>query len=215
MTDRTGIAGLGEFLCDYPQMALRPSAGDGFLLKGRFAFTARSKDKGEITDMYELRIQVPRQFPRCMPKVTETAQKIPRNGAFHVNQNDDTLCLGSPLRLMVKLARRPSLTGFAEECLIPYLFAISHKLRFGGPMPFDELQHGLPGILMDYADLFGLKTPDQALNALKLLGVKKRRANKQPCPCACGRRLGRCKLNARLRQFRQIASRAWFRASAS
>jgi len=215
MPENTGIAGLGEFLCDYPEMAVRPSAGDGCLLKGRFAFTARSKEKGEITDTFALRIDVPSQFPRCLPRVTETARRIPRDGAFHVNQHDESLCLGSPLRLMFKLSQRPTLTGFAEECLIPYLFAISHKLRFGGPLPFDELQHGTPGILADYADLFGLKTANQARYALALLGMKKRRANKQPCPCACGKRLGRCKLNERLRQFRQIAGRSWFRTSAS
>src|ERR1051326_5548167 len=96
---------------------------------------------------------------------------------------------GSPLRLMLELSRRPTLTGFAEECLIPYLFAISHKLRFGGPLPFDELQHGTPGILSDYRELFGLETPGQAQHALTLLGMKKRRANKLPCPCACGKRL--------------------------
>jgi len=116
---------------------------------------------------------------------------------------------------MLKLSQRPTLTGLAEECLIPYLFAISHKLRLGGPLPFDELQHGTPGILTDYADLFGLKTAEQARYTLMLLGMKKRRANKLPCPCACGKRLGRCKLNVRLRQFRQIASRGWFRTSAS
>ena len=98
---------------------------------------------------------------------------------------------------------------------MPYLFAMSHKLQSGGPFAFDELQHGTKGILIDYADLFGLKTPEQARYALALLGMKKRRANKQPCPCDCGKRLGQCKFNARLRQFRQIASRGWFRTSAS
>src|SRR5262245_23130870 len=103
MTDGTGIPGLGEFLCEYPQMAVRPSAGDGCLLMGRFAFTARSQEKREITDTFSLRIQIPSQFPRSLPRVIETAQKIPRNGAYHVNQ-DGTLCLGSPLRLMLKLS---------------------------------------------------------------------------------------------------------------
>jgi len=215
MTDRTGIPGLREFLWDNPQMVLRPSAGDGSLLKGRFAFRAASKGKGEITDNYELRIFVPRQFPRCLPQVTETAGKIPRNGQYHVNPSDDSLCLGSPIRLMLKLSRAPTLPGFAELCLIPYLFAMSHKLRCGGPFLFDELQHGTKGILIDYADLFGLKTPERARYALNLLGMKKRRANKKPCPCGCGKRLGKCKLNARLRQFRQLASRSWFRTSAS
>jgi hypothetical protein len=170
---------------------------------------------GEITDSYELSIFVPSQFPRCLPQVIETGNRIPKNANYHVNPNNNTLCLGSPIRLMLKLSQKPTLPGFAELCLTPYLFAMSHKLRVGGRFPFDELQHGTKGILIDYADLFGLKTPEQARYALQLLGMKKRRANKQPCPCVCGKRLGRCKLNAWLRQFRQIASRSWFRTSAS
>ena len=98
---------------------------------------------------------------------------------------------------------------------MPYLFAMSHKLQSSGPRAFDERQHGTKGILVDYADLFGFKTPEQARYALALLGMKKWRTNKQPCPRACGKWLGRCKLNMRLRQFRQIASRSWFRTSAS
>ena len=215
MTEHSGIPGLGEFLCAYPQMAVRPSAGAACTLKGRFAFQASFRDKGEITDRYELSILVPSQFPGCLPQVIETGRRIPRDASYHVNPSDNTLCLGSPIRLMLKLSRKPTLTGFAELCLVPYLFAMSRKLQSGGPFAFDELQHGTKGILIDYADLFGLKTPEQARYALALLGMKKRRANKQPCPCACGKRLGRCKFNVRIRQFRQIASRSWFRTSAS
>jgi hypothetical protein len=87
----------------------------------------------------------------------------------------------------LKLSRKPTLPGFAELCLVPYLFAMSHKLRVGGPFPFDELQHGTKGILIDYADLFGLKTPEQARYALQLLGMKKRRAKQVGHPGALDR----------------------------
>ena len=180
-------------------------------MQGRFAFTAHSEKHGQITDKYLLSIEVPRQFPKTLPRVTETEQKIPRNGEFHVNP-DGTLCLGSPLRLLVKLASDPTLTGFTGKCLVPYLFAISNKLQKGGPLPFDELAHGVPGMLADYVDLFGLKEPEQARLAFRLLGMKKRRANKHPCPCACGGRLGKCRFNQRLSLFRRLASRSWFRA---
>ena len=57
----------------------------------------------------------------------------------------------------------------------------------------------------------GERHREQAERALRLLGMKKRRANKQVCPCGCGRRVGRCRFNARLREFRMLAPRAWFR----
>jgi hypothetical protein len=204
------VAGLREFLQEFPRMAVRPSNGTTLVLKGRFAFTAHSEKHGQITDGYSLTIEIPRDFPRTPPRVTETAGKIPRAEGFHINP-DDSLCLGSPLRLLLKISTAPTLLGFAEKCLIPHLFAISHKLQHGGPLPFGELAHGLPGILIDYMDLFKLEKPEQAFRALQLLGLKKRRANKHPCPCGCKRRLGKCQFNFLMRKFRELSERSWFR----
>lgn len=205
------IPGLTEFLHDYPQMATRPAA-TGLLLKGQFAFSACAAPYKQITDSYHLKIEVPPGFPRALPKVTELANKIPRNGQFHVNGNDDSLCLGSPLRLLLSVSKNPTLVGFAESCLVPYLYAISHKLQFGGPFIFNELAHGNPGILADCVDLFGLKTPAQSAGAIRMLGMRKRLANKQPCPCGCRKRLGQCRLRYKLNALRKLSSRTWFRS---
>jgi hypothetical protein len=194
-------------------MAVRPSGTPDLVLKGRFTFTAESEQHSQITDEYRLRIAVPRNFPKSLPLVTETGGKIPRIEGFHVN-SDNTLCLGSPLRLLLSTSRAPTLLGFAEKCLIPHLFAISHKLRHGGPLPFGELNHGLPGILDDYIDLLKLREPQQAFRAIQILGMKKRHANKLPCPCGCNRRLGKCRFNFRIREFRKLSQRSWFRQQA-
>jgi hypothetical protein len=121
---------------------------------------------------------------------------------------------GIPASIAPQLSRSPTLVGFAESCLIPYLFAISYKLRHGGKLLFDELAHGIPGLLADYIDLFGLQRPAQAVTTLKLLGMKKRRANKQPCPCDCGGQLGKCKFNRRVARFRTLAERRFYRSQA-
>ena len=202
---------LREFLRDYPQMAIRPSAGQNLRLKGQFVFAAHHAKAGDIQEAFALEIIVPIGFPKELPRVTETGGRIPRIGEYQVNPTDNTLCLGSPLSLLLRLSKRPTLEGFAENCLVPYLFAISCKLRNGGPLAFGELAHGRDGILIDYAGLFGLKHTAQVKYALQLLGIKKRRANKLPCPCGCRSRLGRCRFNARLRQFRALASRSWFK----
>ena len=194
-------------------MAVRPSSGSDLVLKGRFTFTAASNEHGQISDEYLLTIHVSRDFPKSLPRVAETGGKIPRTEGFHINP-DDTLCLGSPLRLLLNVSTAPTLLGFAEKCLVPHLFAISHKLRHGGPLPFGELAHGLPGILVDYMDLFKLDKPEQAFRALQLLGLKKRRANKYPCPCGCKLRLGKCRFNFRMRKFRELSERSWFRQQA-
>lgn len=205
------VPGLVEFLRDYPGMAIRPRKAAELVLSGRFAFSAQSGNGPTIIDDYELSVLVPSVFPNSLPEVTEVARKIPRNGHHHVNP-DGTLCLGSPLRLLLQLSKSPTLTGFAENCLVPYLYAISHRLIHGGPLPFSELEHGTPGLLNDYASLFSLKNPEQAKLAFQMLAMKKRRANKLPCPCGCKKRLGKCSFNLKLALFRKLASRSWFRS---
>lgn len=195
-------------------MAVRPSVGGKLVLQGTFSFTARSSEGVEVTDSFALRIQVPRVFPRDLPKAVETLGRIPRRGEFHVNPDDDTLCLGSPIRLLTTITREPSLTGFAANCLVPYLHAVSRRLMSNEPLVFGELAHGQKGALSDYVSLFGLRHADQAMQALRLLGMRRRLANKQPCPCCCGRRLGQCEFNQRVAPLRWLASRSWFRTAA-
>lgn len=194
-------------------MAITPSAKPGVTLSGALVFSVAPANLPAITDSYSLTIEVPHAFPAALPAVTEIGGRIPRDGHHHVNP-DETLCLGSPLRLLLKLSKQPTLSGFTDGCIVPYLYAVTHKLRFGGGFVFDELDHGARGVLRDYMVLFGLEKPQQARAAWLLLGMKERHANKRPCPCGCGKRLGRCKFNRRLQRFRALASRTWFRAHA-
>ncbi len=203
--------GLEEFLREYRQMDLRPIRGTDLVLEGMFEFCADSPKYGRIGDTFALRLVVPHLFPKQLPIVYELDGRIPQSGCFHVNPLDKSLCLGSPIRLLGTLAPAPTLTTFARNCLIPYLYAVSLKLAHGVAFAFGELPHGSRGELLDYADLFGLKTREQVLAAIGCLGLKKRRANKLTCPCECGRRLGICAFNKRMKKFRQLAERAWFR----
>ncbi len=209
MSDITGQ--IRAFIDLHPGMALRPAGGGALNLVGTLRFSATSDKYPTITDAFQLRISVPPAFPRELPQVFETGGRIPKGGDYHVNP-DDSLCLGSRLRLLWKLSKAPSFLGYAENCIVPYLFAVSHKLTHGGPLPFGELAHGQPGELADCAELFSVKSANQVQMVIRYLGMKKRRANKLACPCQCGRRLGKCHFNQRLREFRNIASRNWFRS---
>jgi hypothetical protein len=191
-------------------MARRPANDRHFVIEGDFEFRATASDSPPITDRFRLRIQIPRNFPDSLPAVFEIGGRIPPTGSFHVNP-DRSLCLGSPLRLRWILSSNPTLRAFAESCVIPYLYAISYRLTNGGNLVFGELPHGHSGELADYVDLFRLKSVSQVRLALKYLGMKKRRANKRPCPCGCSKRLGACHFNQRLREFRALGSRPWFR----
>ena len=193
-------------------MALQPSRNIETIVSGQFEFRASGYDH-ETEDAFDLEIKVTDKFPNDIPKVREIGGKIPRTGDFHVNP-DTTLCLGSQLRLKKLLHESPNLVSFAEQCIVPYLFNVSIKLKNGGDFVTGELAHGTIGIVYDYIEIFGLKTLDQTVYALKLLGAKKRIANKKICPCGCGIALGRCNIHHRINSYRPIAPRSWFRQHA-
>ncbi len=196
---------LSQFLSDYPGMSTAPCSDAGVCLRGKFRFKASEPGGDEIDDSYKLEIMVPDEFPKALPRVKETGGKIPRDGNFHVNP-DGTICLGSPFRLLMIVHSSPSLTDFADKCLVPYLYAVSYKLMHGGDFVFGELAHGNLGIIEDYKALFGLEDTIQVKRTIALIGLKKTRANKRPCPCGCGKRLGRCKFHLIVNKYRKMVS---------
>lgn len=204
--------GLSDFLREYQGMAVAPDASTDLILRGSFKFSAQSTNGPQIDDSYSLEVRVPASFPAVLPKVVELARKIPRDGKHHINP-DDSLCLGAPLRLKDLVRKDPTILGFAQNCLLPYLYAVSRKMR--SPQEgfvAGELEHGKPGLIADYMELFGLKNSEQVLSALSMLGMKRRVANKKPCPCGCGLRLGRCRKRFTLNRYRYLAPRSWYRS---
>ncbi len=166
---KEGDINIDQFLNDYRRMSIAPSQMNCIQLKGKFDFIATIEDNQEIEDSYELEIFIPSNFPKSLPEVKETAGKITHeNSNGHLFPND-ILCLGSPMRQLIKIYENPTLVGFAENCLIPYLYAISYKMKNGGDLIFGELSHGKEGLIEDYMELLGLNNIFQFLEAIKLL----------------------------------------------
>jgi hypothetical protein len=201
---------LEAFLAAQPFMSLQPSAGGIIVLEGDFSFSAVFDGQPQMEDRYALRIVIPQKFPAELPEVSEIGKRIPKLADFHVNA-DGSLCLGSALSLMVRLQENPTVMGFVSKCVVPYLYAMSLKLDHGIDFVFGELEHGTPGLVDDYRTLFGLQRKEQLFPALNCLLLKKRIANKRPCPCGCGKRLGKCGFNERIRHFRKLFPKAWLR----
>ena len=205
------IPGLNDFLTEQPFLAIKPSRGDTILIEGDFRFTAESSGIPRVTDTYTLLISLPPSFPRDVPTVTEIGGRIPRYADYHINKNG-TLCLGSPMRLMLALQAEPTLSGFSRRCIVPYLYAMTNALKNGRRFIFGELNHGTPGEIEDYKALLGLKSHTQVPHAMRCILAKKRLANKLPCPCECGKRLGRCRYNATIKNFRTLLPKTWLRS---
>src|SRR5690348_9696639 len=108
--------GVQELLRKYPEIRLQPAKGNEAIIAGSLDFSAQTRDQKLISDRYEISLSIPADYPRSIPLVRETAERIPRN--FH-KLDSGHLCLGSPTRLRLILAESPSLLAFIEQCVIP------------------------------------------------------------------------------------------------
>jgi hypothetical protein len=179
---------LENLLVKYSSMRLVPVPGDLVQIVGVLAFEAVAPGKELIRDDYKIEISIHETFPRQIPSVKEIGGRI--SPTFH-KLSDGSLCLGSPARLLLILAESPSLLRFVEHCVIPYLYGHSYFKR-NGVMPFGDLAHGAHGLREDLMAIFRTNRENAIPYFVRLGSMKKRIANKQPCPCGGGRRVGRC-----------------------
>ncbi len=201
--------GLIEFLALHPKLSLTKLTDDKIVIEGDFDIDAKIEGLETIKDTYKLRITLTGNFPREIPIVYELESKIPKNEDFHIN-SDGSLCMGSKIRLKSILRQSPSLENFAKRILEPYLYSISYKQQ-NGCFPVGELKHGAAGLIQDYEELFNVEGECAVLSVLEILGRKERIANKLPCPCGCGNRLGKCDFRFSLETWRRLESREWYR----
>jgi hypothetical protein len=191
-------------LFDRYDLSIRPSQLGELILAGVVDFRTEHPSCGSIEDAFKIEIRVPADFPVSVPSVWETGGRIGQS--FHRLQ-DGSLCLGSPLRLQLTVSRHPTLLGFVDKCVLPYLVGYSIYKKTNR-MPFGELAHGGNGLVDDYSAILGMPTGKACAESLRLLSLRKRIANKKRCPCGKGR-LGRCH-NRQLNRLRPLANRSAF-----
>jgi len=196
------------FIQAYPGMAVLPAMGNELVFEGRFEFIAAYPGAPEVTDAYELRIEVP-DYPEQLPRVFEIGGRIPRDIDEHVFDTGH-LCLGSELRLRLKIGAKLNLVHFADQCIVPYLYSTSRR-QTEGRFVLGELAHGNQGLFDDYQDIFGVTNQAEVLAALRILATKPSSAGRHPCPCGCGKRLAQCQFRDRIDQIRKIAPRSSFK----
>lgn len=199
-----GRWGVGDLLLGHPGLALVPSPDARIIIAGDLCFRVQGPHGDPIADAYEVEIHVPRGFPEDFARVWETGGRIPES--YH-KLHDGSLCLGAPGELRLRLLLAPRLLTLTEHFVIPYLYGFSFYTR-AGVMPFGELAHGDAGLLDHFADLFGVGTRRAAQELVRLAGMKRREANKRPCPCGSGWRLGRCH-HRRVNRMRDRLGQKW------
>lgn len=196
---------VGEVLERHPGLRLAPLTGGHLVLAGELAFHLQGPSGPPIEDAFQIEITVQQKFPLVLPSVRELPpRRIPPG--FHQFEGGN-FCLASPTRLRLAFRCVPTLPTLVEDFVVPYLFGYAYHSQLG-EMPFGELDHGCAGLRQDFAAL--LDAPEGAVKGfLRLAAMKKRVANKLPCPCGSGRRLGNCH-NRRVNRLRKKLGRNWF-----
>ena len=196
-----------EFLARYPAFAIVPGTPDQLHVAGRLQQPAAGPDGAIVNLDYELEVRIHGSFPHSIPSVRETSGRIPRH--FHTLV-DGSACLGAELRLRSIARKRPTLRGFFEAAVLPYFYGHAYWL-LNGRMPFGELPHGDAGVIEDLQALLHAADVSELHRLLVALSLRRRVANKRPCPCGSGVRLGRCHA-ARINGRRKLGPRSAFRA---
>ena len=175
---RYQILRLEDLLHDQPNLRVLPLVDSNLRLAGTFTFSAAAPGSERINDSYEIQITIPKRFPAELPAVQETAGRIRKT--FHTNP-DGTLCLGSPTRLHL-LSRTPQHFRLSPTLLgaLPLRIFAPREVRYA---PIWGTTHGFRGICQDYADIFRVRSESAAMEMVRLASLKKRIANKHPCPC--------------------------------
>lgn len=192
---------------EHPTLRLAPATDDGLLLRGSLPFRVAGPEGEVIEDAYQLDISIARGFPDTLPLVRETGGRIPAD--FHKLEGGH-LCLGSPTAVRHRLTETPTLPTLLRALVIPYLYGHSFYLKHQR-MPYGELPHGNEGIREHLREWFGTRGGVRPEEFLRLASIRRRVANKAPCPCGSGRRLGRCH-NRTVNRLRAQLGRLWFRS---
>jgi len=175
-----------ELAEQYPRLVLIEDDCDTWLVRGVLEFSAIYEGVS-IRDNFQIELIILKDYPDIPPIAKETDGRIPKE--FHTNP-DGSLCLGVPIEVRRKFAKNPSLLGFINEQVIPFLYSYCHFEQHG-EMPFGELSHGGKGILEYYRQLFNASSDVIATELLKILAENNGKGHHE-CPCRSGKRIRDC-----------------------
>lgn len=141
----------------------------------------------KVQDSFQIKLFIPGEYNKIPPKAYETGGRISKN--FHT-YSDGSLCLATPVEIRRKFSKTPTLIGFVESLLVPYLFSFSYFQKHGR-MPYGELAHGPEGIMQYYLESFNVESELIVLKLLKLLAIENYRGHHE-CPCGKGLKIRQC-----------------------
>ena len=175
-----------EVQAEHPDLELVLGCSDKMIVRGTLRFCIDHEDR-TYKDAYQVELTIPTDYPDSAPMVRETGNTVPAD--FHRFLETGNLCLGAPVEVRRVFAQDPTLRGFINRLVLPYLFSYTYY-REHGKLPHGQLSHGLLGLLEYYKEFFWA----DAITVMKLLKLLADASAPplMPCPCDSGRKLQDC-----------------------
>lgn len=160
----------------------------GTVISGRLSFDTTAQGLEPIADWFDIEVHVRFKYPQNLPMVREVGGKIP--DSYPHSDEDGTLCLGVPVDERRIFSQQPSLLGFVDRLVIPFLYGYCHWQRYG-KHPFGEHKHGDEGIVQYYVETLELDAEVIAMSVVCFLYEHGYQGN-QICPCGKKRIVRKC-----------------------
>lgn len=170
----------------YTELEIR-KGDESFIIDGKIIFFAEYANM-PIIDSYQIRVEVPFDFPRKIPSVYENEGKIEKK--FEHFLTDGSLCLGIQTEMKETLKNNPSVLNFVDSFVISYLYTHSYYLKYG-QMPFGERCHGLEGIYEFYKEKLLVDSNSYVIDMLGFICFKEYRGHIN-CPCGSKIKIRKC-----------------------
>ena len=176
-----------DVLDSYSSLKLVEDDSEHALL-GSVYFSASVDGKETIEASYDIKISIPHSYPVELPKVYSSGYQLDER--FEHTNPDTSFCLAVPFEERKLYDYEPTLLGFINNLVVPFLYGYSYFLKHG-KHPFGEREHGDKGILNFYLELFGSSNAETLILSLCKFAV----AGYQPhekCPCGSGKKVLKC-----------------------
>ena len=158
------------------------------ILSGSLTFEAVADGFDAITDSFDIELTIGERYQEVLPAVRETGGRIECTYE-HIYENG-TLCLAVPIEERRIFWEQPTLLGFVNRLVVPYLYSYCHWKRTG-LYPFGEQAHGSEGIVQHYLESTDLPDEISVLAALSFLFEHGYRGHHR-CPCESGIKVRNC-----------------------
>jgi len=176
-----------QLLSSYPKLMKPVYQGNLWRIDGSIDVI---DDEEGYWDTYQVSIFLPPGYPKDIPVLQETSEKIKRDINWHMSRAG-FCCLGTRAKIFYDLSDGITLLKWLDKFAHPFL--ANHVFRIKtGSYADEEFSHGTKGIIEWWEKISGLNGAVAILQHLRQISGYRTQALNRPCFCESGKKYKRC-----------------------